>query len=293
MSAIQFPGNAPPPFSLFTLHQRKSRSARAWVSEFTQRQLLRLGQECLKPIHFCLAEMLPRLLASMLKSNVESDDAEFDHWAGARHMLIRMRFLRACQVFLLCGLLLAAGQVIRAQSVGTAPSPVPVASPTQPPQSASPQTPPKPVLNFTEVVLLAEKQGGSTSIRNYIAEDLGLKPTSVDSPPVHARGLEYSDQRKLYVIDETGALLFMISNGDNTDVYLASHAGVLQSAGYFYPGRFHSQGFKRVSKEKAAAGFVAEKEFWIKKISDPKYGGAVKLEEPVRKTDYARPEASA
>jgi hypothetical protein len=214
-------------------------------------------------------------------------------------MLIRMRLLRACQIFLSSGLLLVAGQAISAQSIGKVPSQPPSASPqtaqaVQPAQvpsdtSANPQTPPESVIKLSDVVRMVEKEGGGTSIRNYVAEDLGLKPTSVDSSPVQARALQDDDTwRKLYVIDGTGDLLFMMKNGDTSVVYLANHAGVLQLGGYFYSGRLHSQEFKPVSKEKAAAGFAGEKEFWLKKLFPREYGDAVKPEKPVSKPDHAQ-----
>jgi len=214
-----------------------------------------------------------------------------------RHMLIRMRVPRAYQVFLLSGLLVAVGQNISAQSEGKAPSVSPqtsqAARPTQAQGDASvkPQAPPQPVIKFADVVKKVEEEGG-TSVPNYIAEDVGIQTTQTDSSPVRARALS-DTQRELYVIYDTGALLFLVKNGDMTFAYLANHAGVLQTAGYFYPGRFHSQDFKNVSKEKAAAGFAAEKEIWIKKISNPQYGDAVKPQEPVRKPDYAKSEAGA
>ncbi len=66
---------------------------------------------------------------------------------------------------------------------------------------------------------------------------------------------------------------------------------MLQTAGYFYPGRFHSQDFKNVSRDKAAAGFAAEKESWIQKTFPPKYGDTIKPAGPVSKPGYARSEA--
>jgi len=212
-------------------------------------------------------------------------------------MLIRMRVPRASQIFLLSGLLLAAGQAISAQTAGKAPSASPQTSQAVQPAQAQgyaavkPQTPPGPAIKFADVVKKVEKEGG-TSVPNYIAEYVGIKPTQSDSSPVQARALSDS-QRELYVIDDTGALLFLMKNGDTTFAYLANHAGVLQSAGYIYPGRFHSQDFKSVSKDKAAAGFATEKEVWIKKVFPPKYGDAVKPQEPVSKPDYAKSEAAA
>jgi hypothetical protein len=217
-------------------------------------------------------------------------------------MLIWIRLLRTHQVILLAGLLLAGGQVVSAQSVGEAPS--------QPPQPASPQTPqavqpvqapgdssakpqiaPRPIVKLADVVRTVENEGRSTSIGSYIAEGVGIKTTQIDSSPVQARVLS-DTQRELCVIDDTGALLFLIRDGNNTVVYLANHAGMLQTAGYFYPGRFHSQEFKVVSKDKAAAGFAAEKEFWIKKISPGGQSVAVKTVEPVSKPAVAKSEAT-
>jgi hypothetical protein len=237
----------------------------------------------------------------MRRSNVESDHSEFDHWAGAKHLLIRIRLLRAYQVILLAGLLLAAGEAISAQSVGKSPSQPPQPASVQTPQSvqptqasddnsAKPQTPPQPALKFADVVQKVKDEGRSTSIGSYIAEGVGIKNTQIDSSPVQARVLSDTD-RELCVVEDTGALLFLIRNGQNTEVYLANHAGVLQTAGYFYPGRFHSQEFKGVSKQKAAAGFAAEKELWIKKISPTKPGDAVKTEEHLSTPDKAKPEA--
>lgn len=201
-----------------------------------------------------------------------------------------MRHLRVCEVILLSGLSLGAGQVISAQSVGSTPSPT-SAAPAQPTQQASPQTPPAPVVKLADVVKKVEDEGTATSIHNYIAEDVGIKITTTDSSPVLAHALSDA-QRELYVVNDTGALLFLMKDGNNTFAYLANHAGVLQTAGYFYPGRFHSQEFKSVSKEKAAAGFAAEKQFWIKKIFPSKYADTAKPEEPVSKPDHAKSEAA-
>ncbi len=166
-------------------------------------------------------------------------------------MPLRTPLLRAYQVLLLSGLLLAAGQSLHAQSVGTAPSP-----------SASPSTSPEPSVHFADVVRVVEKDGHATTIGNYIAEDVGIKTTQLDSSPVQARALG-DNQHELCVIEDTGALLFMVKNGENTTVYLANHSGALQLAGYFHPGRFRSENFKSISKEKAASAFAAEKELWI------------------------------
>ena len=226
-------------------------------------------------------------------------------------MLNRIRLLRACQVFLLSGLLLAAGQAMNAQSVGKTPSQAPAAAPSQPPQPASqqspqatqpvhapddtspkPQTPPEPVFKLADVVQKVESDGRSTSIRDYIAEGVGIRSRQIDSSPVQARSLS-DTQRELFVIDDNGALLFLMKNGETTFAYLANHAGMLQTAGYFYPGRFHSQEFKSVSKEKAAAGFAAEGEFWIKRIFPPKNGDAVKPGESASEPDGAGSGAGA
>jgi hypothetical protein len=236
--------------------------------------------------------LLPGLFASLRRLNVESNHADFNRWAGARHMLIRMWVLRACQVFVLSGLSLSAVQAISAQSVGSAPSHVPEAAPAQSPQQASPQTPPEPAVNYADVVKRAKTEGIATSIPNYIAEDIGIKITSSDSSPVQARAISDS-QREFYIVDDTGALLLLMKDGSNTFAYLANHDGVLQTAGYFYPGRFHSQEFKSVSNKKAAAGFAAEKQLWIKKLFPSKYAETVKPEERGSKPDHARSEAAS
>jgi hypothetical protein len=217
-------------------------------------------------------------------------------------MLIRTGFLRASKVFLLSGLLLATGEVISAQSVGKAPLEPPQPSSQQTPQavqpaqapgdvSAKPQASPEPVVKLADVVQKIEDEGRSTSIGSYIAQGIGIESTQTDSSPVQAHALGDS-QRELCVIDDTGALLFMIKNGDTTMVYLANHAGALQLAGYFYPARFRSQEFKRVAIDKAAAGFASEKEFWIQETFHSKYGGSVKSEVPISKPDYTRSEAA-
>jgi hypothetical protein len=211
-------------------------------------------------------------------------------------MLIRIRLLRAYQVILLSGLLLAAGQTISAQSIGAPSQPIQPASPQTPqavqpvqsPSDAKPQTPPQPGIRLADVVQIVKNEGRSTAIASYIAEGVGIQTTQLDSSPAGARVLGDA-QREFCVIDDTDALLFMIKNGDNTVVYLANHAGVLKTAGYFYPGRFHSQEFKSVSKEKAAAGFAAEKEYWLQKIS-PSMSSAVKTEEHVSTPNYATAE---
>ncbi len=185
-----------------------------------------------------------------------------------------------------------------AQTAGKAPSPAspqtPEAQPAQAPDNTSAQTPPEPVVKLADVVKKVKGEGGGTSIRDFIAEGVGIKPTQLDSSPVLARALaDNGTHRELYVIDDTGDLLFTIKDGNTTVVYLANRAGVLQTAGYFSPGRFLSQEFKLISKEKAPAQFAAEKEFWIKKFSGSKYADAGKPEGTVSKPEYARPEAVA
>jgi ribosomal protein L20A (L18A) len=206
-------------------------------------------------------------------------------------MLIRTRLLRACQVFLISGLSLSALQAISAQSVGSTPSQASEVTPAQSPQQASPQAPPEPVVKLADVVKRVETEGLATSIPNYIAEDIGIKITSSDSSPVLARAMSDS-RRELYLIDDTGDLLFLMKDDNTTAAYLANRAGVLQTAGYFYPGRFHSQEFKSSSKEKAAAGFAAEKQSWIKKLFPSKYADAVKPEESVSKSNQVKSEAA-
>jgi hypothetical protein len=184
--------------------------------------------------------------------------------------------------------LLAAGPTISAQSAGKAPSQTPQATSAQTQQAVpTPQTPLQPVLKLADVVRKVEKEGRSTSIGSYIAEGIGIKGMQLDSSPVQAHVLD-DGARELCVIDDTGALLFMFKNGSDTEVYLTNHAGVLQTAGYFYPGRFHSQDFKDVSKQKAAAGFAAEKEFWIRRISPGGEGDAVKAEEHISPPNAVR-----
>lgn len=207
----------------------------------------------------------------MRRSNVESDHSEFDYRAGARHMLIRMGLLRASRVLPLSALLLVAGQMIYAQSAEKA------SSQSQP---AIRRTALEPTVQFADVVRVVEHEGRSTTIGSYIAEGVGIKTTQLDSSPVQAHVVS-DTQRELCVIDDTGDLLFMALNGETTVVYLANHAGVLQLAGYFQPGRFHSQNFKGVSKEKAAAAFVAEKEYWMRKTFPSKSGESGKVDAPV------------
>ena len=139
----------------------------------------------------------------------------------------------------------------------------------------------------------AEKDGQLTTIRDYVAVDFGLKGPSYDLPPVLARALAANDtHRAFYVIDTTGALLFTVKEGDTRVTYRANHAGVLQQAGRYNPGRFHSETFQSISGAKAAAGFAAEKEFWVRKISAPDDETAVRRE-AVSKPDHAKPVADA
>jgi hypothetical protein len=219
----------------------------------------------------------------MCSPNVESNHSDFN---GAKHMLIRIRLLRAYHVVLLSGLLLALGQATSAQSVGKTPSQPPQSAL---PQTAKPQTPPQPVIKIADLVRAIEQTGRSTSIGNYIAEGVGIKTTQSDSSPIQAHAMTETD-RELCVIDDTRDLLFMIKDGDDTVVYLANRAGVLQLAGYFHPGRFWSQDFTSVSKQKAAAAFAAEKDFWIKTIFSPNHGDAAKPVETVSKPDHAHSE---
>ena len=195
-----------------------------------------------------------------------------------------MRHLYVREVFLLSALSLGTGQAIIAQSVGNTPSTPP--APAQPTQQVSSQTSPAAVLKLADVVKKAENEGTATTIQNYIAEDIGIKITSTDSSPVLARAMSDA-QRELYVVDDTGALLFLMKDGNDTFAYLANHAGVLQAAGYFYPGRFHSQEFKSISKQKAADGFAAEKMFWVAKISPPTLGGKAKSALPGTRPETA------
>lgn len=209
-------------------------------------------------------------------------------------MLTRVRFLPTCQVVLMVGLSLAAGQPMSAQSAGT-PSPVPVA--TQPAKAASDsspaaQTPPTPVMKFEDVVRMAEKEGRMTSLRSYVAVDFGLKNASYDSPPVIAHAVAANNtHRELYVIDGNGALMFTVKEGDARVTYLANHAGSLQQAGRYNQGRFHSETFQSISMAKAATGFAAEKEFWIRKFSSPD-SDVVVAGPAVQKTDSAKASAA-
>ncbi|MGA3128453.1 MAG: hypothetical protein ABSD13_17260 [Candidatus Korobacteraceae bacterium] len=212
-------------------------------------------------------------------------------------MLIRVRLLPVSQFVLLAGLLFAAAGVLSAQSAGSAPTqPSPALSPANAPGSASskPQTPPVPAVNFEDVVRRAETEGRNLSIRNYVAEDLGIKAPSVEAPPLQAHALEDKDNRRmLYVVDDTGDLLFMSETADTAVVYLANHAGVLQQAGSFTQGRFHSQRFERIPKEKAGSGFNAEKEFWIKAVSTTKTGYLVKSGQTISKPEIAKSAVNA
>lgn len=200
-------------------------------------------------------------------------------------MLIRMRLLRACQVFLFAGLLLVAGQAVLAQSAGATPAPAPAAAPSQTPQAASPQTPqavqpaqtpgetsakPQTPAKFEDAVRLIQKEGRSTTISNNIAEDLGLVTFSEYMLPVQAHALDdVESHRVIYVLDDTRTVLLMIKTGDIPVVYLADRAGVLRKAGRIQTGRLGSQSFQRIPMNEAGTGFNAEKEFWIKASMSP------------------------
>jgi len=205
--------------------------------------------------------------------SVESKYAEFDHYAGARHMLIPVRALPICQIVLLAGLFLSAGEAIRAQSSGNAISQAPqTASPAETPggSSSKPQSPPEPGTKFEDVVQLVQKEGSSATISNNIAVDLGLATFTDYMLPVQAHALEdIGSHRAIYVIDDTRAVLFMIKTGDTPVMYLADRAGVLRKAGRIHTGRLKSQSFQRIPMNEAGTGFNAEKEFWIKIGSDP------------------------
>jgi hypothetical protein len=198
-------------------------------------------------------------------------------------MLIRLRLLCACLVFLFSGLLLASGQAIDAQSVGRAPSPAAAAAPSQPLQSASPQTPqalqpaqapgyisakpqtpPEPVTKFEDVVRFVQKEGRSVALGNNLAQDLGLATFSEYMLPVQTHVLDDLDShRAIYVIDDTRAVLFMIKTGDTPVIYLADRAGKLRKAGRIHTGRLLSQSLQRIPMNEAGTGFNAEREFWI------------------------------
>jgi hypothetical protein len=197
------------------------------------------------------------------------------------------------------GLSLAAGQPMSAQSATPSPAPLAAQPATQPAKAAgegssAAQTPAKPALEFKDVVRIAEKDGQLTTIRDYIAVDFGLKGPSNDLPPVLARALAANDtHRAFYVIDTTGALLFTVKEGDTRVTYRANHAGVLQQAGRYNPGRFHSETLQSISGAKAATGFAAEKEFWVRKISSPENDETVMPGQAVSKKDHAKPEVDA
>ena len=201
------------------------------------------------------------------------------------------------------GLSLAAGQPMSAQSATPSPAPLAAQPATQPATqpakaagegSSAAQTPAKPALEFKDVVRIAEKDGQLTTIRDYIAVDFGLKGPSNDLPPVLARALAANDtHRAFYVIDTTGALLFTVKEGDTRVTYRANHAGVLQQAGRYNPGRFHSETLQSISGAKAATGFAAEKEFWVRKISSPENDETVMPGQAVSKKDHAKPEVDA
>jgi hypothetical protein len=159
-----------------------------------------------------------------------------------------------------------------AQSTGNAPSP-------QTLQAA-------PAIRFEDVVRVAQKDGRLTTITSYVAEDFGLKGRQYEAAPVLARAVAANNtQRVLYIVDGTGALLFTVKEGDARVTYLANRAGVLQQAGRYNPGSFHSEKFESISKAKAAAGFAAEKEFWIRKISSPESDEPVVPVQAVQKVD--------
>jgi hypothetical protein len=196
-------------------------------------------------------------------------------------MLIRMRVLPTCQIFLMAGLLLAAGESISAQSTGNAQSQaLRAALPAEAPSGTSPnlQGPSEPGTTFEDVLRIVKKEGRMTTISRDLSQDLGLANTfDIDLPLVGAHALQdpYT-HREIYVIDDTRDVLFRIKTDDTPLVYLANRAGVLQKAGEIKTGRFRSQSFHRIPMESAKAGFDAEKEFWIKRVSSMKDGTAVK-----------------
>lgn len=177
----------------------------------------------------------------------------------------------------MAGLLLAASLAVSAQAGGNASTPVPQASQSaKAPSDASSAGPTSAerAFKFEDVVRKVEKEGAETSIRNYIAEDFGLRYGSVDNPAptslASAHALAVDDpQRVLYVFDETGAVMFTVQVGDGRVTYLASHAGVLKQAGRYTQGRLGSENLARIPNQKAAAGFAAEKEYWIKRVFYP------------------------
>lgn len=187
-------------------------------------------------------------------------------------MLIRVRVLPTCQIILLTGLLLLAGEAMSAQSAGNAgPGAPQAASPAKAPSdtSSNPQSPPAPV-TLEDVVRLVQQEGRSSAISKSLAQDLGLIRISEDMSPVPAHILEDVDtHRTISIIDDSSDVLYMTKTDDNPVVYLTNRAGVLKKAGWIKTGRFLSQSLQDIPKESAATGLNAEKEFWIKICSDP------------------------
>jgi len=183
-------------------------------------------------------------------------------------MLIRVRVLPICQILLLTGLLLSAGEAMGAQSAANAlPQASQAASPANAPGGtpSKPQSSPEPGTRFEDVVQLVQKEGRDATISNGIAVDLGLATFTDYMLPLQAHALEdIGSHRTIYVIDDTRAVLFMIRTGDTPVVYLADRAGVLRKAGRIHTGRLKSQSFQRIPMNEAGTGFNAEKEFWLK-----------------------------
>ena len=177
-------------------------------------------------------------------------------------MLIRVRVLSTCQIVLLAGLFLLAGEAMSAQSAGNAlPQAPQTASAAKVPGGTSPES----VAKFEDVVRLVQKEGRSATVSNNIAQDLGLVTFSEYMLPVQAHALDNIDRhRAIYVIDDTRAVLFMIRIDDTPVVYLADRAGRLRKAGRIHTGRLGSQSFQRIPMDEAATGFNAEKELWIR-----------------------------
>jgi hypothetical protein len=191
-------------------------------------------------------------------------------------MLIPMRFLPACQIVLLAGLLLGAGEAGSAQATGSnALSKVAYASqPAEAPISISPnsQSEPDASATFADILRMVRKEGRLTVIGNNLSQDLGITNSlSVDAPPVLAHSLgDMASHRAIYVVDDTRDVLFRVQIDDAPMVYLANRNGVLQTAGRIKTGRFRSQSFQRIPTDSAKAGFEAEKEFWMKRVSSGK-----------------------
>jgi hypothetical protein len=186
--------------------------------------------------------------------------------------MIPMRVLPACQIVLLAGLLLGAGEARSAQSTGNALSMA--ASPSslaEAPIGISPdaQSPRDSDTNFADILRMVQKEGRLTVIGKNLSQDLGIiKSLNVDMPPVHAHALEdIASHRVIYVVDDTRDVLFRIQIDDTPMVYLANRNGVLQTAGRIKTGRFRSQTLQRIPTESAKAGFDTEKEFWMKRVS--------------------------